>query len=116
MSLVTLVIFFKDSLIEWWEAAMLLAIYFAYVGFMKINPQAERFVKKLLYKNKVTRVRSTDHLVPTVSENSMKIMQSISFSLKKNAIPLVLHTHFPNRESPKFSRKIESQNLVDKVF
>ena len=83
MSLVTLVIFFKDSLIEWWEAAMLLAIYFAYVGFMKINPQAERFVKKLLYKNKVTRVRSTDHLVPTVSENSMKIMQSISFSFKK---------------------------------
>ncbi len=88
MSLVTLVIFFKDSLIEWWEAAMLLAIYFAYVGFMKINPQAERFVKKLLYKNKVTRVRSTDHLVPTVSENSMKIMQSISFSLKK--IPSLL--------------------------
>ncbi len=71
VSLITLVIFFRDSYIQWWEAALLLAIYFSYVGFMKINPQTERFVKKLLYKNKVTRVRSTDHLVPTVSDKNM---------------------------------------------
>lgn len=68
ISLITLIIFFRDELIEWYEAALLLAIYFSYVGFMKINPKAERFIKKLLYKNKVTRVRSTDHLVPSVSQ------------------------------------------------
>jgi len=67
ISLITLIIFFKDERIKWWEAALLLSTYVAYVGFMKFNVQAERFVKKLLYKNKVTRVRSTDHLVPSVS-------------------------------------------------
>ena len=34
---------------------------------MKINASAERTITKFLYKNKVTRVRSTDHLVPGVS-------------------------------------------------
>jgi len=68
ISLIALIVFFKDEKIKWWEAATLFSIYIAYVGFMKFNVQSERFVKKLLYKNKVTRVRSTDHLVPTVSQ------------------------------------------------
>ena len=67
ISLITLIAFFIDETIEWWEALILLSIYFAYVIFMKYNMQAEMCVKKVLYKNKVTRVRSTDHLVPTVS-------------------------------------------------
>ena len=67
ISLLTLIGFFLDEKIEWWEALCLLGIYFLYVGFMKINVTAERFVKRLLFKNKVTRVRSTDHLVPSVS-------------------------------------------------
>ena len=52
-----------------WESALQLGVYAAYVIFMKFNAQSERFVKKLLNKNKVTRVRSTDHLVPSVSDN-----------------------------------------------
>ena len=67
ISLITLIAFFIDETIEWWEALILLSIYFGYVLFMKYNMQAEMCVKKLLYKNKVTRVRSTDHLVPAVS-------------------------------------------------
>ena len=67
ISLVTLIVFFIDEKILWWEAAVLLAIYFCYVLFMKFNVQAEHAVKRCLYKNKVTRVRSTDHLVPSVS-------------------------------------------------
>ena len=67
ISLLTLIAFFLDEQILWYEAAILLSIYAAYVFFMKINIQAERFVKRLLFKNKVTRVRSTDHLVPSVS-------------------------------------------------
>ena len=67
ISLLTLIAFFLDEKIIWYEALALLCIYFCYVLFMKINVQAEKFVKRLLYKNKVTRVRSTDHLVPSVS-------------------------------------------------
>ena len=67
ISLLTLIAFFLDEKILWYEALALLCIYASYVLFMKINVQAEKFVKRLLYKNKVTRVRSTDHLVPSVS-------------------------------------------------
>ena len=67
ISLLTLIVFFIDEVIYWYEAALLLGVYALYVLFMKINFKAEKFVKKLLYKNKVTRVRSTDHLVPSVS-------------------------------------------------
>merc|ERR1712061_156727 len=65
ISLLTLIGFFIDEVIEWWEALTLLSIYFCYVLFMKYNAQAERSLKRCLYKNKVTRVRSTDHLVPS---------------------------------------------------
>ena len=68
ISLISLILFFMDEQITWYEAVALLSIYFCYVFFMKYNQHAERAVKKLLSKNKVTRVRSTDHLVPSVSE------------------------------------------------
>lgn len=67
ISLITLIVFFRDSYIQWYEAFILLSIYFFYVSFMKWNQPVERFVKKHLYKNKVTRVRSTDQLMPSVS-------------------------------------------------
>ncbi|XP_073993982.1 solute carrier family 24 member Nckx30C isoform X2 [Rhodnius prolixus] len=63
-SLIILIIFFRDNHIYWYEAAVLFSIYILYVSFMKWNQTLERFVKKHLYKNKVTRVRSTDHLMP----------------------------------------------------
>ncbi|XP_063905787.1 sodium/potassium/calcium exchanger Nckx30C isoform X2 [Zophobas morio] len=65
LSLITLIIFFKDNHIYWYEALVLFSFYIAYVSFMKWNQPMERLVKKLIYKNKVTRVRSTDQLMPT---------------------------------------------------
>ncbi|XP_048523804.1 sodium/potassium/calcium exchanger Nckx30C isoform X3 [Dendroctonus ponderosae] len=65
ISLIALIIFFRDNLIQWYEALVLFSFYIAYVSFMKWNQPMERFVKKLVYKNKVTRVRSTDQLMPT---------------------------------------------------
>lgn len=69
-SLITLIIFFRDNYIYWYEALVLFGFYLAYVSFMKWNQPVERFVKKHLYKNRVTRVRSTDQLMPSVSRNS----------------------------------------------
>ncbi|RZF41461.1 hypothetical protein LSTR_LSTR000175 [Laodelphax striatellus] len=65
LSLITLIIFFRDNHIHWYEAAVLFSFYLAYVSFMKFNQPVERFVKKHLYKNRVTRVRSTDQLMPS---------------------------------------------------
>ncbi|XP_037041812.1 sodium/potassium/calcium exchanger Nckx30C isoform X2 [Bradysia coprophila] len=64
ISLCTLIYFFRDNEIYWWEALVLFMIYVFYAIFMKWNQQVERVVKKCLYKNKVTRVRSTDQLMP----------------------------------------------------
>lgn len=72
ISLLSLIGFFVDEKIKWYEALVLLGIYVSYVTFMKFNAHAEMAVKKLLSKNKVTRVRSTDHLVPSVSPVFLK--------------------------------------------
>lgn len=65
-SLLTLIYFFRDSYIYWYEALVLFGFYLAYVSFMKWNQPVERIAKRVLYRNKVTRVRSTDQLMPSV--------------------------------------------------
>lgn len=66
-SLLTLIYFFRDNFIHWYEALVLFGFYLAYVSFMKWNQPMEKMVKRILYRNKVTRVRSTDQLMPSVS-------------------------------------------------
>lgn len=70
ISLLVLIYFFHDNKIYWWEALILFSIYVTYAVFMKWNHQVECLVKKMLYKNKVTRVRSTDQLMPDKSNNA----------------------------------------------
>ncbi|KAF2355761.1 Sodium/potassium/calcium exchanger, partial [Trinorchestia longiramus] len=64
IALLMLVYFFTDSQIYWYEALSMFIIYILYCSFMKFNATVEHFVKKHLNKNKVTRVCSTDQLVP----------------------------------------------------
>uniref|UniRef100_T1H1Q5 Sodium/calcium exchanger membrane region domain-containing protein n=1 Tax=Megaselia scalaris TaxID=36166 RepID=T1H1Q5_MEGSC len=73
VSLLILIYFFRDNKIYWWEALILFLVYVGYVGFMKWNVQVERWVKKLLYSKKVTRVRSTDQLMPATNAYSIRI-------------------------------------------
>ncbi|XP_061384129.1 sodium/potassium/calcium exchanger Nckx30C isoform X3 [Danaus plexippus] len=65
ISLLVLIYCFRDNVIYWQEALVLFSLYGAYVLFMRWNQPVERALKKLIYKNKVTRVRSTDQLMPT---------------------------------------------------
>jgi sodium/potassium/calcium exchanger 2 len=67
ISLITLIIFFIDEQITWYESALQLSIYAAYGTFMKFNAQSERAVKRCISKSRVSRVKSTDQLVPGVS-------------------------------------------------
>lgn len=79
VSLITLILFFRDNQIHWAEALVLFMFYIAYVTFMKWNQTMERLVKKIFCKNKVTRVRSTDQLMPTVSTYRESLL---SFNVK----------------------------------
>ncbi|XP_017888222.1 sodium/potassium/calcium exchanger Nckx30C [Ceratina calcarata] len=65
ISLLTLIYFFRDNYIYWYEALVLFCFYLAYVSFMKWNQPMEKLVKRLISRNKVTRVRSTDQLMPS---------------------------------------------------
>lgn len=69
--LIILMTFFQDNEILWWEALILLSCYICYVTFMKFNEHCERFVKKIVNRNKVTRVGSADKLMPHVSTTSL---------------------------------------------
>lgn len=73
ISLIALVLFFMDNIIVWWEAALLLLIYAAYVSFMRWNEDVERMVKRFLYRNTMPRISSTDHLVTT---NNVSLLYS----------------------------------------
>lgn len=71
IALLALVACFMDSNVYWYEALIMFSMYIAYCLFMKFNADVERFVKKHLNRNKVTRVCSTDQLVPNVSTASL---------------------------------------------
>lgn len=66
IALLILIVAFRDNFIEWYEALSLLLIYASYATFMKWNTAVEVFVKKTILKENVTRVSSTDQLMPTV--------------------------------------------------
>lgn len=80
-SLMALIYFFRDSWIQWYEALILFCFYLSYVSFMKWNQEVERFVKKFIYKNRVTRVRSTDQLMPTVRALNTMSQKDVSSQL-----------------------------------
>ncbi|XP_076337857.1 sodium/potassium/calcium exchanger Nckx30C-like [Tachypleus tridentatus] len=65
--LIILIMCFRDNVIYWYESLILLFCYACYVTFMKFNEPLEKLVKKILNRNKVTRVDSKDHLMPSVS-------------------------------------------------
>lgn len=88
ISLLVLIYCFRDSEIYWQEALVLFSLYGAYVVFMRYNQPVERTIKKLIYKNKVTRVRSTDQLMPTVSSPAQRLACPCPhrFGLRSNSL------------------------------
>lgn len=107
-SLLTLIYFFRDSYIYWYEALVLFGFYLGYVSFMKWNQPMEKLVKRVLYRNKVTRVRSTDQLMPSVCtecicepyiSRSRKMSDPVSvYFYTDRSVCLVLQ--FPSRSAP----------------
>ncbi|KAF0307405.1 Sodium/potassium/calcium exchanger Nckx30C [Amphibalanus amphitrite] len=63
VALVMLMGFLLDAQVNWVEALILFMWYIVYCIFMKYNAHIERLVKTHLVGKRVSRVRSTDHLV-----------------------------------------------------
>ncbi|XP_071447225.1 sodium/potassium/calcium exchanger Nckx30C-like [Hetaerina americana] len=85
VSLLTLILCFRDNHIYWYEALVLFCLYLAYVTFMKFNRPVERCVKRHLYKNKVTRVRSTDQLMPSHQSAAQTLVSVLPFASYRDA-------------------------------
>lgn len=100
-SLLTLIYFFRDSYIYWYEALVLFGFYLGYVSFMKWNQPMERIVKRVLYRNKVTRVRSTDQLMPSVCTECIIYTRAVHRDLGKR-LTLSLSTFTPVDQSVLF--------------
>lgn len=69
VGLITLIAFFRDNIIELYEAVVLFLLYLTYVTFMKWNHSVEGFVKTKLLRKTMTRVSSSDELMPKVRCN-----------------------------------------------
>ncbi|KAF8794894.1 sodium/potassium/calcium exchanger 2-like [Argiope bruennichi] len=94
--LILLMTFFQDSVIYWWEALVLLCCYFCYVTFMKFNEHCEKFVKKLVNRNKVTRVGSADKLMPHMTKRKMSTpMLHAGSKFRSGLLQLMIHTIDP---------------------
>lgn len=96
VSLITLIVCFKDNVIHWYEASILLGCYFAYVTFMKFNETTEKAVRKLLNRSKFTRVGSKDHLVPNMKKRraSTPILHAGS-KFRHGLLQLMIHSIDP---------------------
>ncbi|XP_013793090.1 sodium/potassium/calcium exchanger Nckx30C-like [Limulus polyphemus] len=94
--LIILMAFFNDNIIHWYEATVLFLCYIAYVSFMKFNSQVEHFVKRILNRNKVKKVRSTDHLMAGLSRRRMSrpILHSGS-KFRQGLLQLMIHSIDP---------------------
>ena len=68
LSLALLIVFFRDEIINWWEALVLFICYILYVIFMKFNGRIEIFVKTRILRRK-TRVHSNDTLLNQVRQS-----------------------------------------------
>ncbi|XP_035217661.1 sodium/potassium/calcium exchanger Nckx30C-like isoform X2 [Stegodyphus dumicola] len=94
--LILLMTFFQDSVIYWWEALVLLCCYGCYVTFMKFNESCEKFIKKLLNRNKVTRVGSADKLMPHMAKRKMSTpMLHAGSKFRSGLLQLMIHTIDP---------------------
>ncbi|XP_045526141.1 sodium/potassium/calcium exchanger Nckx30C isoform X3 [Pieris brassicae] len=87
ISLLVLIYCFRDNEIYWQEALVLFSLYGAYVLFMRWNQPVEKALKKLIYKNKVTRVRSTDQLMPTHGNATTSSETSVGTNTATAATP-----------------------------
>ncbi|XP_077516026.1 sodium/potassium/calcium exchanger Nckx30C-like isoform X7 [Amblyomma americanum] len=79
--LIILMHFFKDSIIYWWEALVLLLCYASYVTFMKFNERLEKMLKKLLNRNKMARRRMSAPILHSGSKFRHGLLQLLIHSI-----------------------------------
>ncbi|XP_037082233.1 sodium/potassium/calcium exchanger Nckx30C-like, partial [Pollicipes pollicipes] len=72
VALILLMVSLEDAAVQWWEALILFGWYLVYCVFMKFNAGVERWVKTHIVGKRVSRVRSTDHLVSNLQPGSQQ--------------------------------------------
>jgi len=81
VSLILLVVFFSDNLIQWYEALILFLWYFAYVIFMKFNEVTEEKLRKL-FGLEIPTDREKVKVVFRQASNRMGLFQLMNQTIK----------------------------------
>ncbi|XP_075590255.1 sodium/potassium/calcium exchanger 2-like isoform X3 [Dermatophagoides farinae] len=112
--LITLVIFFIDSTIFWYEALILLTWYAAYVIFMKFNESIEQFVKRIINGAKVNN-NGNDDVMNIPSNYQFKRKSSTPMlhggtKFRQGLLQLMIHSIDPLYEEP---LQMAQTNIID---
>ncbi|NXP61531.1 NCKX1 protein, partial [Chloropsis cyanopogon] len=98
VDLLMLILFFLDSVIDWWESLLLLTAYATYVFTMKQNVFLEQWVKQELKKKlNAVQAASAEHMQKTsravVEEGTMKPpdMRKLQIALQRGSSSASLH-------------------------
>ncbi|XP_070542505.1 sodium/potassium/calcium exchanger 2-like [Ptychodera flava] len=119
VSLIVLILCFRDSNIEWFESLSLLSVYALYVIFMKFNATIERFVKQTISRNKVSKVKSQDELRTRAERRILRrqctlpILRSAN-TYRHGALQLMIHTIDPISERDLNDKAVKLQALANK--
>ncbi|XP_023236243.1 sodium/potassium/calcium exchanger Nckx30C-like isoform X2 [Centruroides sculpturatus] len=101
ISLAVLIVCFRDNVIHWYEAVVLLVCYVFYVIFMSFNARVEKCVKALMSK-KSTKIGSSDHLVNrTIRRGVEEPTLQAGSKFRQGLLQLMIHSIDPLYEEGK---------------
>ncbi|XP_054243989.1 sodium/potassium/calcium exchanger 1 [Indicator indicator] len=117
VDLLMLILFFLDSVIDWWESLLLLTAYATYVLTMKQNVYLEQWVKqKLNKKQNAVQAASAEHMQKPTSalERGSSSASLHNSQMRSTVFQLMIHTLDPLAEA-KFKDRVDVLSSIAKT-
>ena len=111
LSIVVLIVFAWDGLVQWWEALILVALYFSYVGTMVFNERLMNFLANLEEKCANCRKGKVAHSDAPARASQMRESQRFTHSDKKDRKQSVIVSKLSLVSKFKFNRH-SSTNIL----
>ncbi|XP_054024908.1 sodium/potassium/calcium exchanger 1 isoform X1 [Dryobates pubescens] len=117
VDLLMLILFFLDSVIDWWESLLLLTAYATYVLTMKQNVYLEQWVKQKLNKKlNAVQAASAEHMQKPASalQRGSSSASLHNSQMRSTVFQLMIHTLDPLAEA-KFKDRVDVLSSIAKA-
>ncbi|XP_067999620.1 sodium/potassium/calcium exchanger 1 isoform X2 [Melanerpes formicivorus] len=117
VDLLMLILFFLDSVIDWWESLLLLTAYATYVFTMKQNVYLEQWVKQKLNKKlNAVQAASAEHMQKPASalQRGSSSASLHNSQMRSTVFQLMIHTLDPLAEA-KFKDRVDVLSSIAKA-